>query len=340
MTGIVDFDVRFPSSRVSVKEMHRASGLAVADILEITHCEEFPALGDHEQAWRLALEAGRTVVDRTGVAPADIRHVIYAGAGEWDLPFWSPAAKVADELGIDRAHCFEVVNFCNAMMTAVQIACDKLAAGGSDYALVLAGDRLSRLVDYQDADSKALFNYGDAAAAILLARDRCTFRVLHSAMRTDPSWSDYYAGELRPGGVVIRRGERREGLAAAYIENFTSLVEETMSALERRRSDVAYLLINHGDRRMHERLLQTVGLSADRTVFNYDRLGHMGCADVLIALQELTAEQRVREGDLVLLATSAVGFSWGITALECQASVVAPVTADQKPVRPVVGRAA
>jgi len=322
MSGLVDFDVSFPSSRVSVEQMHQASGLSKADILDVTHCDDFPALGSHESSWELALRAARVVLDRSGVAPAAIRQVIYAGSGEWDIPFWSPAAKVAHELGIDRAHCFELVNFCNAAMTAVQVACDKLTLGelgagvADGYALVLAADRLSRLVDYTDPGSKALFNYGDAGAAILLAGCGERFTVLHSAMRTDPSWSDYYAGEHRPDGVAIRRNGHRTGLADTYLDNFAALVDETLTALDRKRDDIAFLLINQGDKRMHERLVDTIGIGRDRSVFNYHRLGHMGCADPLIALGDLTGQDRLRAGDLILLATSGLGFSWGVTALE------------------------
>jgi 3-oxoacyl-[acyl-carrier-protein] synthase-3 len=296
--------------------MHLRSGVSTADILEITHCDNFPALGKDEKAWELALKAARSVMERTKVSPALIGQVIYAGSGEWDTPFWSPAAKVAQQLGIDQAHCFELANFCNAGMAALQVASDKIALGHTDNVLVLVGDRLSQMVDYGDPNSKELFNFGDAAAAVLLARDGCVFRLLHSAMRTDPRWSDYYAGEYRTGRVAIRRRDHRKGLATAYVENFSLLVDSTLVTLQKKMSDVAYLLINQGDKRMHELLVGTLGIPAEKSVYNYHRLGHMGGSDTLIALQDLLVERKLQHGDLILLATSAMGFSWGITALE------------------------
>lgn len=315
MSGIVDFEFEFPRSSVSVKAMHEASGVSREDILEITISEEFPALGEHERSWELASKAGARLLQRSGFDLDAIHHVIYAGSGVWDVPFWSPSAKIAHELGITRAHCFEVTNFCNAAMTAVQIACEKCASGAGGYALVLVADRLSRMVDYSDPDSKDLFNFGDSGAAVLVAEGAEVFTVAHSAMRTDPSWSDAYFGEYTKDGVVIRRGAQREGLRNAYVENFLELTKETLGVLRVGLDDVAYLLINHGDRRMHELLLRELGLSHDRSVFNYDRLGHMGGADTLIALRQLMNENRLRPGDLVLLATSAMGFSWAITAI-------------------------
>ncbi|MFI5861041.1 3-oxoacyl-ACP synthase III family protein [Streptomyces sp. NPDC051546] len=316
MGGIVDFDVCFPSARADIRAMSEASGVPLADLVRITHCETFPVLAEGEQAWELALTAARTVLDRSGVAPDRIRQVVYAGSGAWDRPFWSPAAKVAHALGIEDAHCFEVANFCNAGMTAIRLLSTAGALEENTYALVLVGDRLSKMVDYRDPASKALFNFGDAAAAVLLGGDPSRFRVLHSAMRTDGSWADYYAGELTDGRVSIRRAEHRKGLADAYVRHFTTLVDETLAALGVALEGVAHFLVNHGDRDMHQRLLDTLGIPAGRSVFNYDGLAHMGGADTLIALKDLERAGRLRPGDLIMLATSAMGFSWGVTTLE------------------------
>ncbi|WP_436501312.1 3-oxoacyl-ACP synthase III family protein [Actinokineospora sp. HUAS TT18] len=319
MGGILDFEVDYPRSRTSVAEMSLSSTVDIEDLLAITHTSVIPTLGDDERSWRLAVRAAEALLARTGVAAAAITEVIFAGSGEWDVPFWSPAAKAAAALGIGRAHCFEVTNFCNAGMTAVQVALDRIAARGRGLVLVLIGDRLSRMVDYGDPASKELFNFGDAAAAVLVTGENARFEVVHSAMRTDPDWVDYYYGEHDGGGVTIRRAAHRPGLASVYVENFSTLIDATLTAVDAKVDDVAWFLINHGDRRMHERLLDTVGIPRSRSVFNYDRLGHMSGADTLIALGDLRDQGTLRRGDLVLLATSAMGFSWGITALECAA---------------------
>ncbi|MBB1259043.1 3-oxoacyl-ACP synthase III family protein [Streptomyces alkaliterrae] len=318
MGGIVDFDVRLPSARADIHTMHTESGVALAELARITHVTSFPVLADDESAWQLAVTAARQVLERTGVAADRISQVVFAGSGEWDRPFWSPAAKVADALGIRDAHCYEVANFCNAGMAAIRLLSVPGALKPGEYALVLVGDRLSRMVDYRDPDSKALFNFGDAAAAVLLESGAGRFRVLHSAMRTDGSWSDYYAGEPVGGRVLIRRGPHRRGLADAYVRHFTALVAESLTALGRRVPEIDHFLVNHGDRDMHLRLLSALGVPEERSVLNYHRLAHMGGSDTLIALRDLEDAGRLRPGDLIMLATSAMGFSWGVTTLEFQ----------------------
>ncbi|WP_306213843.1 3-oxoacyl-ACP synthase III family protein [Actinoplanes sp. RD1] len=317
MAAIVDFEVVLPGGVASVQEMHEASGLARAEILEITHTERFPVLADGEPAWELAAEAGRTLLKRAGVAAGDVDCVIYCGSGEWDLPFWSPAAKVAAELGIDQAHCFEVANFCNGVMTALQVAADRIDLGRSRHVLVLAGDRLSQLVDYADPESKALFNFGDAPAAILLGAEG-PLELAHAAVRTDPAWADYYSGDIEDDRVVMRRRGHRSGLGDAYLSNFVALTGQALSVLEAAPGEVRWFLINQGDKGMHERVLAALGIPAERSVFNYHRYGHMGGSDPFLALGDLRAEGRLAPGDLVLVASSGMGFTWAITALRCR----------------------
>ena len=315
MIGIVDFEVGFPKSRITVEQMHESSGRPVADILAWTHCTEIPVFTEDEPAWELVSEVARAVLERSGVAPDRIGQVIYAGSGEWDHPGWSPAAKVASELGITGAHCFEIVNFCTAAATALQTATDAVAAGRIEYALVLCGDQASRSVDYTDPESVSLFNSGDCAVAVLVGGQDVRFEFLRAKTVTDPSWADFYVGEHVDDRVVTRRRGRQVNLPKVYLDTLTTLTHDILAAGDAEVSDVSCLLINQTDRRMHERLLDLLGIPAERSNFTYDRFGHMGCGDVFIGLTDLLAGDRLDPGALILLATSGIGFSWGVTML-------------------------
>lgn len=320
MSGIVDFAVALPEGRITVEEMHERSGVSVAEILEVTHCAEFPVLGEDEHAWELAAAAGETALERTGTDPDDITRVIYAGAGYWDHPAWSPAAKVADELGITGAHCFEVTNFCNALTLGLRLAVEGLTPGAGERTLVVAAERFAGAVDRDDPDSKALFNFGDAATAAVVAETDYSFAYLGAAARTDPRWCDYFVGDYHETGVHTRRRGRRKGLADAYVENFAALTGEVLKLVGKDLADVAYLLVNQNDRTVQERLLDRLDLPPERSVFNHTRYGHMGSSDTMIALRGLVDDGALADGDLVLLATSGAGFSWSVTALRRRAA--------------------
>jgi 3-oxoacyl-[acyl-carrier-protein] synthase-3 len=246
----------------------------------------------------------------------EIGLVLYAGSSEWGTPFWSPAAKIAAELGITRAHCYEVSNFCNAGMVAVKLADDQVRAGTHPYALVIIADRLSELVDYGTGYIE-LFNFADGAAAVLLTADAAATRyeVLGGAHHTDPQWVDSYYGEIKNGEIKVERGEKLDGLGEAFLDNFTTLTHKVLAGIGAGVADVAHFLVTHGNQDTHRKYLAALGVDASRSVFQYERDGHLGGADPLQALEELEREARIGSGDLVIVATAGSGFTWGVTAL-------------------------
>lgn len=314
--AILDFEVRLPDGRITVDDIKRMSGLSESDVRAITHCMEIPVMEEGEAGWEFAADVAETVVERAGIPLETIGQVIVAGAGEWSPPVWSPAAGIADRIGIRNAHCYEIINFCNASTVGIRAAADAVTLGRSEYVLLVLVDQLSGLVDYTDPDSRSLFNFGESAAVLLLGRGDTGFEVLHTTARTDPTWHDFYSGEISEDGFVMRRRFRRHGAVQAYVDNICEMVEDTLSHLGRSLDDVTSLVINHSNRTTHERVMKRLDLPEERSVYNYGRWGHMGSSDPFLALNGLLEEKRVAEGDLFLIVSSGVGFNWGVTAVE------------------------
>jgi 3-oxoacyl-[acyl-carrier-protein] synthase III len=312
--GIADYALARPAGRRTVEEVSRASGCTPEKLAQILPSGTFSVLADDETSWGLGLTAARDVLRRIPVPLDEIGLVIYAGSSEWGTPFWSPAAKIAGELGVRDAHCFEVSNFCNAGMVAVKLADDQVRAGAHRYALVIVTDRLSQLVDYPTGYFE-LFNFADGAAAVLVSAERSRYEVLGAAHHTDPQWVDSYYGVLRDGEVKVERGDKLEGLGEAFLENFTRLTHEVLSGIGAGVDDVAHFLVTHGNQDTQRKYLAELGVPAERSVFQYHLDGHLGGADPFQALRELEDEDRVHSGDLIVVATAGSGFTWGVTTL-------------------------
>lgn len=318
--SIIDFVSALPSGVRSAQDLAAHSGLDVEHVRRITHCETIPVLAEGESVLSLCVRAAGRLRDRHPGRFAEIDRVVVAGAGHWDHPFWSPSAALAHELGIRTAHCFEVANFCNSSATGLRLALDAVGAGTSRLTLLVLADQLSRVVDTHDPAARELFNYGDAATALLVGSDRGRFDILDSLSLTDPSWSGFYRGEHGPSGsVLLRNNEVREGLGERYVEAFDQLVAGIFGRNGIGAADVGMLLINHGDRRMHEALLSRLGIPPERSWFRYDAMGHMGSSDPFLALDEASDAGRIRAGDAVLIASSGLGFTWGVTLLKAAA---------------------
>ncbi|GAA1890163.1 3-oxoacyl-ACP synthase III family protein [Streptantibioticus ferralitis] len=311
--GIADFALEMPSGKKSVTEVSRESGYGVEKLGQILPSGKFSVLAEGETSWGLGRDAAARVLARNPVALDEIGLVLYAGSSEWGTPFWSPAARIALELGIEQAHCYEVSNFCNAGMVAVKLADDQVRAGTHKHALVIIADRLSQLVEYGTGYIE-LFNFADGAAAVLVSAD-ARYEVLGGAHHTDPQWVDSYYGEIKGGEIKVERGEKLDGLATAFIDNFTTLTHKVLAQVGAEVADVAYFLVTHGNQDTHRTYLAELGVDPSRSVFQYELDGHLGGADPFLALEQLEREGRIASGDLVIVATAGSGFTWGVTAI-------------------------
>ena len=80
--------------------------------------------------------------------------------------FPTSSALMADALGMPQAAAYDLLAGCTGFMYAVAQAYGMLAAGLSRRALVVGGDVLSKILDWDDRSTLVLF--GDGAGAVVL----------------------------------------------------------------------------------------------------------------------------------------------------------------------------
>src|SRR5439155_17324244 len=85
-----------------------------------------------------------------------------------DMSFPSSAVILADKLGAVDAAAYDLSAGCTGFMYALVQAYGMLAAGLAERALVVGGDVLSRILDWNDRSTGVLF--GDGAGAVVLER--------------------------------------------------------------------------------------------------------------------------------------------------------------------------
>jgi 3-oxoacyl-[acyl-carrier-protein] synthase III len=127
-----------------------------------------------EKAFTVGMRAGRLALERSGVSPADVDLLIYAGVGRgWLEPAMANIFQA--ELGLSRATCFDVLDACASWIRSLQLANALIAAGTYRTVMILncelnfreyANFDLERMEDLEHAFSA--FTIGEAATATLL----------------------------------------------------------------------------------------------------------------------------------------------------------------------------
>ena len=328
--GLTATAVYLPERWMDAGEVAAASGIPEAVIRE-----KFGLSGKHiaapdEHVSDLAVAAAERLLEETGVDPGSIDVLLYYGSTWKDYAVWQAAPWIAHRLGCSRAYAIEYDNVSMGTPVALRVARALLVAEPEwRNALVVAACRESHLLDYGNARSRFMFNFGDGAVAGLLEADAARNLVLASHAITDGSFALQVkvpaGGSVEPPSIESVEGRRhfldvadpeqmKGGLDEVSLPNF---VDAARGAIERsgaRLEDVSYLCGIHMKRSMHEAIVAALGLDPARASY-LDDTGHMSGVDPLLGLDRAVRAGEISADQLVLLLAAGTGYTWAATAL-------------------------
>ena len=267
----------------------------------------------------MAAEAGRRALAAAGMDPGEVDVLVLATAtpDRW-LP--STACDAQALLGCTNAVAFDVMAACSGWLYALTVAEGYLAARRGEVALVIATEKMSSIVDWNDRSTCVLFGDG-AGAALLKPADGSGRGILSSHHRSDGNLAHLL---YRPAGgaevpldeAVIRERShllRMEG-REIFKNAVRSMAEATHMALldaGLTAEDIDLMIPHQANLRIIEATAKYAGIPMEKVFVNLDRYGNMSSASIPVALDEALEQGRIRRGANVLTATFGAGLTWG-----------------------------
>lgn len=267
----------------------------------------------------LGVAAARRALDEAGLTPSDVDVLLVSTAtpDRW-LP--STACDIQWKLGADRAFAMDLHAACTGWLYGLTMAEGFLVAGRGSVALVVAAEKMSGIVDWEDRKTCVLF--GDGGGAAVLRRSEGSGRgILSSFHRSDGALAELL---WRPSGGVL------EPMTAEVLEKRTHLVqmagrevfknavrsmaEASAKVLEcagLTADDIDLMIPHQANIRIVEATAKYADIPMDRVYVNLDRYGNMSSATIPIALDEAREQGLVGEGSTVLTAAFGAGLTWG-----------------------------
>lgn len=313
-----------------------ASELAgLSGIPEAVLVERFGLRGKHiaapdEHVSDMAVTAATRLLDELGVPAASLDAVVYFGSSFKDYPVWQAAPRIAHRLGADRAFALELDYVSCGAPVAVRVVRDLLRAEPDlRRVLAVAASRESYLLDYANARTRFMFNFGDGAVAALFEGDGTERLVAGAHMITDGSFSlDVKVpagGSAEPASVATVAARRhmldvpdpasmKERLDPVSVGNFVEAARRAAEASGASLGEVALLCGIHMKRSIHEAICAGLGVPPDRAVY-LDDTGHMSGVDPLLGLDRAWRAGRIEAGDLVLLLAAGTGYTWAAACI-------------------------
>jgi 3-oxoacyl-[acyl-carrier-protein] synthase-3 len=278
---------------------------------------------DDMSAADMGASASRIAMARAGVEPGEVDILILSTAtpDRW-LP--STACDTQALLGCDHAVAFDVMAACTGHLYALSMAEGYLAAGRGEVALVVATEKMSAILDWDDRTTAVLFGDG-AGAAVLKPSNGSGRGILSSHHQSDGNLAELL---YRPAGgaveplsqSVLDQGRhllRMQG-REIFKNAVRSMAEACDVALQKAgltASDIDLLVPHQANIRIIEATAKYAGIPMEKVFVNVGSYGNMSSATVPVAFDEAIEQGLIGPGSTVLTVAFGAGLTWGAMTL-------------------------
>ena len=238
--------------------------------------------------------------------------VVGHSVGEFAALAAAEAMSIEDALGATEAAAYDLSAGCTGFMYALAQGYGMLAGGLAKRALVVGGDVLSRILDWEDRSTLVLF--GDGAGAVVL-EPAAEKGFLGFELGADGGGG---ANLWLPGSGsrLFDHPERYVKMNGREVFRFATriLVQSAQALLERcgvSIDEVDVYVPHQANTRIIDHATRKLGVPSERVVINVDRYGNTSSGSIPLALADAAADGRLRPGELVLMTGMGAGLTWG-----------------------------
>ncbi len=269
-------------------------------------------------------EAGLQALARANLAPEEIDLVLVATLTP-DYAFPSTACLIQGQLKATRAAAMDIQAACTGYLYALSLAKAFIESGTYRNILIIASEKLSSIVNYQDRNTCVLFGDGASACVVshrgkgLWIRDVCLgsdgelaeLIVLPAGGSRLPACAETVSGNLHylrmDGKEVFKHAVRR-------MESASKLCLERAGLSE---AEISWLVPHQANIRIIEAMAKRFCVPMEKVFMTIHKYGNTSASAIGIALDELLQTHRIQSGENLLLTAFGSGITWGSSILTC-----------------------
>jgi 3-oxoacyl-[acyl-carrier-protein] synthase III len=269
-----------------------------------------------------SINAANEALERAQISAADLDLIIVA-TNSPDYLFPATACLVQDGIGATKAGGYDLQAGCSGFIFALSTASQFIESGTYDNILVIGAETLSRLINWEDRATCVLF--GDGAGAVVLRAAERERGLLSFVMRSNGSGGHFLslpAGCARnPASaetvakaqhfVHMSGNEIFKAAVRMMVDASTEAVAKAGLAL----SDIDLFVPHQANLRIIQAAAKRMELPEEKVWINIHKYGNTSAATIPISLCEAADSGRLKDGDLVVVASFGAGLTWGATVL-------------------------
>jgi 3-oxoacyl-[acyl-carrier-protein] synthase-3 len=314
--GITGLGVHVPAKIVTNDDLAKFVDTSDEWIIERTGIRERRFATQEEALTDIARPACVQALANAGVEPASIDLVLCATVTP-DMMFPTSSALLADQLGMPDAAAYDLLAGCTGFVYAIAQAYGMLASGLSRRALVVGGDVLSKILDFEDRSTLVLF--GDGAGAVVMEPvERGGFLGFELGADGGGGGSLWLPGsgsrhfddpesQIKMNGREVYKFATRVLVASAQ-----KLLDEVGMTVD----DVDVYVPHQANIRIIDHAARKLGFPPEKVVVNVQKYGNTSSGSIPLALADAAADGMLKPGSKVLMTGMGAGLTWGSGLIE------------------------
>jgi len=275
-----------------------------------------------ESSSDMAVAAARKALDETTITPESIDLVLVATATP-DYLMPSTAAIVQAKIGAVHAAAFDLQAACTGYLYAISTAKAYIESGMYRVVLVVAVDKMSAFVDYQDRSTCVLF--GDGASASIIAAEGAGFAIESLQLGADGALHELIvipAGGSRLPFSKDTLSKRQHFFKMTGKEVYKHAVRKmkqvAKQCLEKagvEEKQVSWLIPHQANQRIIDALAKHFQIPMNRVGITVHKYGNTSGSSVAITLDEVQRQHTLNPEERLLLVAFGSGLTWGACLL-------------------------
>lgn len=227
------------------------------------------------------------------------------------------AALVQGNIQAQNAVAFDISAACSGFIYALEVAKRFLSSPDIKRVMVIGGEVLSKVLDWQDRTTAVLF--GDGAAGVLLAKDETKqSQILATDLKTfGDQGKNLIAGTTQAiYQFPNTQDEKLEAFQMDGREVYKFATHEVPISIERacQKADISldevtHFILHQANARIIQSIAKRLKQPLDKFGLNIADYGNTSAASVPLLLDELNKKGQLKRGQIIVLS----GFGGGLT---------------------------
>lgn len=291
-------------------------------IVSRTGMKERRIAADQEFPSDMGAKAAAEALKRGGYT-ADRVELILTATMSPDYITPSTANLIQAKLGAKHAAAMDLQAACTGFLYALSTAKAFIESGMYETILVVATEKMSAFLDYEDRSTCVLF--GDGAAAALVTAEGDGWEISTINLGADGQLADLSmipAGGSRHPASLETINNKLHYFKMSGNEIFKQAVRKMAAAsklcLEKanlREEEISGLLSHQANIRIIEAVAKQFAIPKEKIYLTIHKYGNTSASSIAIALHELLEEKKFQKGEHLLLTAFGIGLTWGASIL-------------------------